>query len=753
MSPRSQGGDDEPSAGSVTSTRRVSKSTSSARSRPRASMACLNCRQKKTKCDVQSLESGKGCTLCRNTNIECITVPNGDRRKHGSREYISALQGRMESIEALISQCGINLDDVAGCAGVAEVDMEPPIDTSVIEIPPPSGSETSKSVGDGNNAELTNQRTPMSLPSVHGEPEAGGGKSPAEIQVMDETQEADHQVPTALMDPYLSAACEDFHDRIYNPTAEHEVPEHRHSSLDDSGPNLDTDSSPGQLRYYGPTTQLHIQARHTQDTDMLVNLGSTTSFVVDMDSTRLRETLIESCWGYYSRSVSVVDEQLFKAHRALGKRSQYYSRFLEAAFLACATRVSTSHAVRSLGRAYANQAKEDIVLELEQPTIATLQGFLLLSDFEATSARDRIGWTYSGIACRLIFDLGLHEECSQLVKHGILIQADADLRHQLFLTAFVYDRLWALYLGRPSCVPLVSVEQRLSCKGPTRLSRSLDHWVILCKLISEVTDKLNGFGTVLDDGSAEHLWELSERISAAHDRLPPSLSPKHISELEMTAYGLNIQFYGIQIVLHRAIVKVLSQSTDKRANHDRTTQVEKSRQALYDNAAHVCRLILAYREIYGVEKFITVMLDNMYVTASTLIAYILQPPAVHSRQGVIESNASQLLNIIAETMSALQKHYPVAEKMRQTLSRITENTVLAGSFGPIEARSSTSQSLDTVLSDAFVPVMVGSWGSMEALVHDDFILSQSQLLGSSAHVDELVVSAPWIQDLGIGSMP
>ncbi|EQB44733.1 hypothetical protein CGLO_16486 [Colletotrichum gloeosporioides Cg-14] len=66
--------------------------------------------------------------------------------------------------------------------------------------------------------------------------------------------------------------------------------------------------------------------------------------------------------------------------------------------LACATRIRTSSSVRKLGRAYADLAKKDIVFELERPTIATLQGFLLLSDFEATSARDRIGWTYNDTA-------------------------------------------------------------------------------------------------------------------------------------------------------------------------------------------------------------------------------------------------------------------------------------------------------------------------------------------------------------------
>ena len=77
-------------------------------------------------------------------------------------------------------------------------------------------------------------------------------------------------------------------------------------------------------------------------------------------------------------------------------RSEYYSSFLENALLSCATRMSTSEGVRALGARYAARAKAEIAQELEYSNIATLQGFLLLSDFEATRGRDRLGYMYCG---------------------------------------------------------------------------------------------------------------------------------------------------------------------------------------------------------------------------------------------------------------------------------------------------------------------------------------------------------------------
>lgn len=177
-------------------------------------------------------------------------------------------------------------------------------------------------------------------------------------------------------------------------------------TLEDEAPDLDSSSSPGEVHYYGPTTQLHIKSPAANKVPSQPASKLDPDFVVDMDSQQLRRLLLQSCWAYYSWSVPVVDEELFTSHRKLGTRSQYYSTFLEHCLLACATRISTSPAVRKLGRAYADRAKQEVVFELEHPTLASLAGFLLLSDFEATDSQDRAGWIYCGkTMCHMIESL------------------------------------------------------------------------------------------------------------------------------------------------------------------------------------------------------------------------------------------------------------------------------------------------------------------------------------------------------------
>lgn len=53
----------------------------------------------------------------------------------------------------------------------------------------------------------------------------------------------------------------------------------------------------------------------------------------------------------------------------------------------------------------------------------------------------------------MVFDLGLQESCSELIVRGKLSPAEALSRHILFLGAYVYDKLWGLYLGRPYAIP------------------------------------------------------------------------------------------------------------------------------------------------------------------------------------------------------------------------------------------------------------------------------------------------------------
>lgn len=117
---------------------------------------------------------------------------------------------------------------------------------------------------------------------------------------------------------------------------------------------------------------------------------------LNLDSSQVQKVLLQIAWRDLSLQTKLVHEQYFLSHRDLGMRSEYYSPFLENTLLACASRMSTLTAIRNLGTSYIDRAVKYIPMELENPALSTVQGLLLLADFEATRDRDRLGWTYMG---------------------------------------------------------------------------------------------------------------------------------------------------------------------------------------------------------------------------------------------------------------------------------------------------------------------------------------------------------------------
>lgn len=158
-------------------------------------------------------------------------------------------------------------------------------------------------------------------------------------------------------------------------------------------PSRDTENAK-HFTYYGPTTQPHI---HSPSNDLITNGAEddiAPNIPLNMDSIPLRKALIELFFKLQTRFITLVNEQLFMTDWALQKRSQYYSSFLEDAILAFSARHSTSSAMRKLRDKYTTRCKSKIIMELEDPNIAYLQGLLLLGDCETTRGRPRTGWTY-----------------------------------------------------------------------------------------------------------------------------------------------------------------------------------------------------------------------------------------------------------------------------------------------------------------------------------------------------------------------
>ena len=312
-----------------------------------------------------------------------------------------------------------------------------------------------------------------------------------------------------------------------------------------------------------------------------------------------------------------------------------------------------------------------------------------------------------GIACRLIFDLGLPESCDGLVSEGKLSTAEAIFRHTLLLGAFVYDKLWSMYLGRPGAIPHhileAAHEQALASgwSGP----ETLRPWVGLCMEMSEVTDILNS-PSPLNSAGRERLADLDTRIHQRSEALPLPLRihDDRIAELPITAYGLHIQFSGLRIVLHRLMTKGANQDADSGySSHlpspENGYEIQQSRALTHESAVRIAKLVSTYQQICGIENVITIMLDNSYVAAAVLIAHLLRVLPNDTSQSTY--NDLHWLRFLSDMLTQAQKHYPVTVRMRATLASFVENTSLAGTFGNFSNSGSSSADPGTAPGQGF----------------------------------------------------
>ncbi|KIW98469.1 uncharacterized protein Z519_00130 [Cladophialophora bantiana CBS 173.52] len=470
--------------------------------------------------------------------------------------------------------------------------------------------------------------------------------------------------------------------------------------------------------YFGPTCQLHVSS----PSDAVRSVSSVhpppPGTQIDMDCDRLKTLLFNNYCNFQTLSVTIINREIFLSRQALGIRSQHYSKFLENSLLACSARLSTSAAVRALGSSFAMRAKSEIVSELEDPNMATLQGMLLLSDYEMTEGRDRVGWMYCGIACRLIVDLGLHHMWAKNSDQDVANTHEESFRASVALGCFVYETLWSLYLGRPSHITILSPSIS-AYAGHVSDNPTLRPWFDLCVLIAEITALLNR-PSPMQASTLSRLSELDEKLRRWYTLLPAdiALDYSNVSGLDAVAYGLHMQYLRVQMLLHSLPIS----THRKRKQGEGTDQppvlrnwtAETSRQLVHHNAVKIAQLGITYRQIFGVEKTPSVMLDNLYVAATILISDLLG-----AEPSSVDENGLRWLRLLDEMMKDLQPHFHITARMRRTLARIVEGCPLLADVFTDDVQTSPAQ-YNTKTGDMDTS-HGGAWGSLEAAVND-FVL-------------------------------
>ncbi|GAB7329233.1 hypothetical protein MBLNU13_g01044t2 [Cladosporium sp. NU13] len=205
-------------------------------------------------------------------------------------------------------------------------------------------------------------------------------------------------------------------------------------------------TSKGNWRFYGATSNLHL----SKDRQVLQLEPSTTSqhqarISAQLEFLQLNHTfdahltqhLTRLYFTWQNPSLHVVDQDTFEQAQDLrihkGEKSTFYTEFLVNAMCAVGAtfeRHTSLDVPKPLPEYFAGRAKAILEIELDEPQVATVQGLVVLSSYEAAATRDTRAWVFS--------------------EEGKMTAAEANARNVTMWGSFLNDCGCGLYLGRPS---------------------------------------------------------------------------------------------------------------------------------------------------------------------------------------------------------------------------------------------------------------------------------------------------------------
>ncbi|CRG89226.1 Nitrogen assimilation transcription factor nit-4 [Talaromyces islandicus] len=235
-------------------------------------------------------------------------------------------------------------------------------------------------------------------------------------------------------------------------------------------------SDHGQLKYFGATSNVHflrnsIPFQSPTSTSLSSsaenNKSPSNSFLLEgaddvahKVSQELEDHLIQLYFTWENPYFRVVDEESFMSarHQALSRSNipdntpipSCYSEFLVKVMCSWGALFTDRDVpgISSLHDFFIFQAREKLQHDMDNPTIATVQGLAMMSGSEVSRGRDSRGWLYSGMAAQVAHHLGLHIDVEHYVQSGDITREEASARSTAFWGTYVIDIAWSYYLGR-----------------------------------------------------------------------------------------------------------------------------------------------------------------------------------------------------------------------------------------------------------------------------------------------------------------
>ncbi len=235
-------------------------------------------------------------------------------------------------------------------------------------------------------------------------------------------------------------------------------------------------------------------------------------------------------------------------------------------------------------------------------------------------------------------------------------------------------RFHSIYLGRPSSLKLVDVTvPRPSSEASDFQFQILGAWSELCTIWSDVIDMINGPLHLLESQSTMFRLSITgDRLLQWFKNLPVELKWKpHEKNLPPPGVcALHMQFFTTIILLHRPFAAYTPPSPSLGIHVQKQLTgftPALSRKACNQNAERISKLLLAYREQYGIEKTFSSML-HMIFTAATI--WISQISTDADNNGT--EKPKKWLAVCLEAFDDLTPSFYIAGRVRKVLISFLE---------------------------------------------------------------------------------
>lgn len=477
-----------------------------------------------------------------------------------SSAIISAIQNEKQAIEKIL----LNLKNAATLEETTSILEQVVVVEGSIQIPKPKDDSTPDSRSHPQRQEGAALQTPQRSRSR--------SQTPAEI--VREVDDADDRASEVDFDVS------------------------QHLSVDDHG----------QVGVFGLTSTLHTPGRAPSSNSLPIQ-GLRNQLIANAALERQKEysiQLLPDLDGVpISLALHLLDLHWNRQHhtflltyrpafmRDLIHGGQYCSKFLLNAIFACSSKYSDRVELRddpsdprTTGERFFKRCNELMAQNplLENSSIPSVVALLLLGSTFVARGEISKGWSYTGLAIRMVFDLGLHLD---LKKPGFTAE-DIEIRRRVYWGAFICDKVQSLYLGRPVAmqlkdshvphefmdtleemdpwVPYVDPEypnsaQMMYRPTPVRSVSTFRQLCLLSKLMTRIINRLYSGGTTAAKAQTI-LHSLDEGLLKWHQQLPEEIAFEPWSETATGArklappnvMNLNNTYHSLIILLHRPFI-------------------------------------------------------------------------------------------------------------------------------------------------------------------------------------------------------